>query len=64
LSIVWQDHSIGMMFGESDMEDQKWSSSLGTDQFGLSTENFEVVEFKLKSQSEHTINGQHYDLEL
>lgn len=53
-----------MMFGESDMEDQKWSSSLGTDQFGLSTENFEVVEFKLKSQSEHTINGQHYDLEL
>ena len=25
---------------------------------------FEVVEFKLKSQSEHTVDGEHYDLEL
>ena len=34
------------------------------DIYGLSTREFEVVEFKFKSDSEHTINGEHYDLEM
>ena len=32
--------------------------------FDKGTTSFQPVEFKFKSESEHTINGQHYDLEL
>ena len=46
------------------MEDNFFSSSIGKDEFGIQSTSFEAIELKFKSQSEHTINGEHYDLEL
>lgn len=63
-SITWEDHSIGMNFHESDKEDNSFKSSLAKKFYNSASDTFMTTKFKFKSESEHTVNGKHYDLEM
>lgn len=62
--IVWQDHAVGINLEEGDMEDSIFKSELAKELFKREGTNFEMVQIRLKSKSEHTVNGEHFDLEL
>lgn len=62
--ITSKDHSIGIDFHESDLEDNFFNSALGPKYFNTASDKFLNTHFKFKTESEHTVNGKHYDLEM
>ena len=62
--VEWRDHAVTLVMHPTDMEDNTFGSALGKKFYGMNVENFETLEVKFKSMSEHTINGIHYDLEV
>ena len=56
--------AFGSELAEHEMEANYFTSLLGKKFFNTDATQFNVRHFRFKSDSEHTINGKHMDLEV
>jgi len=62
--VGWKDSAMAVELAEIETLENFFISKIGADHLKAATDKYSVTEFYLRSPSEHTVMGQHLDIEL